>query len=150
MLRKIFRYIHKAFKSASKKRPAKRRRPLSKKKSKVVRRPPKKILRRPVAKAKPEPKAVSKKVEPKLKTVYVGDVTHFFPRIQVIVLHMKGQNILVGDQIQLKGSATDFVQKIASLQIESVDVKSAKKGQLVGLKVNKPAKVGDKVFKVLK
>jgi len=33
------------------------------------------------------------------------------------------------------------------LQIESEDVKVAKKGQLIGLKVDKIAAVGDKVYK---
>jgi hypothetical protein len=37
---------------------------------------------------------------------------------------------------------------VESLQIESEDVKVAPKGQLVGLKVIKPAKPGDKVFKL--
>jgi hypothetical protein len=36
---------------------------------------------------------------------------------------------------------------VKSLQIESLDVKIAKKGQLVGLKAAKKAKVGDKIYK---
>ncbi len=33
------------------------------------------------------------------------------------------------------------------MQVESLDVKVAKKGQLVGLKVDKIVKIGDKVYK---
>ena len=54
----------------------------------------------------------------------------------------------IGDHIRIKGNTTDFSQKIVSLQVESLDVSVAKKGQLVGLKVKKIAKIGDKVYKV--
>jgi len=107
---------------------------------------------RPKAKSKKTKKVkrIIKKV-PKIKDalngICIGEVTHFFSRIQVIVLKMNKGKILVGDQIHIVGRTTDFVQKVKSLQIESVDVKSAKKGQLVGLKVAKKAKPGDQVFK---
>ena len=105
-------------------------------------------------KAKPKKakktKRIVKKV-PKIKDaineICIGEVTHFFSRIQVIVLKMNKGKLLVGDQIHIAGRTTDFVQKVKSLQIESVDVKSAKKGQLVGLKIAKKAKPGDQVFK---
>ena len=57
-------------------------------------------------------------------------------------------NLVIGNRILIKGKATNFTQKVDSLQIESQDVKVAPKGQLVGLKVIKPAKPGDKVFKL--
>jgi len=87
------------------------------------------------------------KIKDVLNEICIGEVTHFFSRIQVIVLKMNKGKLLVGDQIHIAGRTTDFIQKVKSLQIESVDVKSAKKGQLVGLKVAKKAKPGDQVFK---
>ncbi len=83
------------------------------------------------------------------KEVCVGVITHYFSAIQVVVLKMTG-GVRVGDTIRIKGGSENFVQKIGSLQIESIDVKTARKGQLVGLKVNKKVKVGSKVFKVEK
>lgn len=80
------------------------------------------------------------------KEVCVGQITHFFPRIQVVVLKMTGGTISVGNTIHIKGRGTDLIQKVGSLQIESVDVKTARKGQLVGLKVEKAVKVGSKVY----
>lgn len=56
--------------------------------------------------------------------------------------------ITIGDKIRIMGKGADFVQKVGSLQIESIDVKTARKGQLVGLKVDKVVKVGSKVYKV--
>ncbi len=80
--------------------------------------------------------------------VLVGEITHFFSKIQVVVVKMTEGSIVVGDRIHIKGKNSDFVQKILSLQIESVDVKIARKGNLVGLKVEKTAQPGDKVYKL--
>lgn len=82
------------------------------------------------------------------KEEVVGEITHFFSRIQVVVIKMTKAEIVVGDRLRIQGKATNFIQKVRSLQIESVDVKKARKGQLVGLKVESQAKVGDKVFKI--
>lgn len=79
--------------------------------------------------------------------ICIGEITHYFSRIQVVVLKMTKGSLSVGEQIHIKGRSTDFLQKVASLQIESIDVKVAHKGQLVGLKVDKAAKVGSKVYK---
>ncbi len=84
------------------------------------------------------------------REILIGEVTHFFSKIQVIVLKMTGGSLKVGDQIHVKGRGCDFVQKVDSLQIESVDVKLARKGQLVGLKVDISTKVGSKVFRLMK
>ena len=80
--------------------------------------------------------------------ILVGEITHYFARIQVVVVKITKGEINVGERIHIKGKKSDFIQKISSLQIESVDVKSAKKGQLVGLKVEKQAEVGDKVYRI--
>lgn len=89
-----------------------------------------------------------KKEKGESKEVCIGEITHYFSRIQVVVLKMTQGRLLVGENIHIKGKKTDFVQKVQSLQIESVDVKSANKGQLAGLKVSKKATPGDKVLKL--
>ena len=78
----------------------------------------------------------------------VGEVTHYFSRIKVCVVKVTKASIKVGDRINIKGSQTDNIEKIESLQIESVEVKSAKRGQMVGVKLKKPVRVGDKVFRL--
>jgi len=82
----------------------------------------------------------------KLDEEVIGQITHYFNKIQVVVLKLTKRNIKIGETIIIKGKETNFSQIVKSLQVESVDVKSAKKGQLVGLKAEKPAKVGDMVF----
>ena len=81
----------------------------------------------------------------------VGRVTHFFDRIQVAVIRIDTGQILKGETIVIRGKTTKEIrQKVSSMQVESVDVAVAKKGQLIGLKVIKPVRVGDEVLKVLK
>ncbi len=77
----------------------------------------------------------------------VGEITHYFPRIQVVVVKVLKGPLRVGDSIRIKGKTTDFTQIVHSMQIESVDVKAARKGQIIGLKVGQQASVGDKIYK---
>ena len=94
-------------------------------------------------------KRSSKKLLPeKTAGLLIGEITHFFPRIQVCVLKVTASNIKVGDSILISGKERRFTQKVASLQIESVNVQTARRGDLAGLKLDKPAKVGNKIFKV--
>lgn len=58
-------------------------------------------------------------------------------------------NLAVGDKVRIHGKSTDFIQTVRSMQIESVDVRSARRGQLIGLKVERGAKVGDKLYKLV-
>lgn len=86
----------------------------------------------------------------------VGEITHFFAKIQVVVVKISKGNLVVGNKIRIHGpqapsgrKATDFTQTVRSMQVESVDVRSARSGQLIGLKVERAARVGDKVYKLV-
>ena len=107
---------------------------------------PKKSKRTPRLK-KPLFKKTQTTAQEKEKGILVGEVTHYFSRIYVVVVRVT-KNLAVGDQIRIKGRSTDFSQKVSSMQIESLDVKSARKGQLIGLKVIREAREGDKVYKI--
>jgi len=98
--------------------------------------------------SKPAKKTSKKPAPPKkgaLQQERIGVITHYFSKIQVVVIKLT-RELKVGERIHIKGRSSDFVQSVKSLQIESVDVKVAKKGQLVGLRVNKIAKEGDLVL----
>jgi len=62
----------------------------------------------------------------------IGEITHYFANIKVAVVKVTGQGLRLGDKINIKGKATDLLQKVESMQIESVDVKAAKKGESGG------------------
>jgi len=77
--------------------------------------------------------------EPELKEV--GKITHFFSKMSA--------PLSVGDKIRIQGPTTDFEQTIQSMQIEHEDVKTAKAGQSIGLKVNERVREKDTVYKVV-
>jgi len=77
----------------------------------------------------------------------IGEITHYFPKIMVCVLKLNAP-ISVGDNLLIQGPKTSFTQKVLSLQIESVNVKSAGKGRMVGLKVDNKCREGDRAYRV--
>jgi translation elongation factor EF-1alpha len=77
----------------------------------------------------------------------IGKVTHYFDNIGVAVLNLTG-TLKVGDEIHLVGHGADFTQKVDSMQVEHEQIKKAKKGDDVGLKVAEKAKPGTQVFLV--
>ena len=93
---------------------------------------------------------VKAKVKKSSPEFYVGEITHYFQKISVVVVKVAEHPILVGDFIHIKGNVTDFTQKVDSLQVESKDVRFARKGELVGLQVLETSKPGDKLYKIKK
>lgn len=77
----------------------------------------------------------------------VGKVTHYFGKIEVAVVKLN-DTLQVGDNVHMKGTTTDFTQKVDSMQIEHENVEKAGKGQSVGLKVVEKVRAGDSVIKV--
>jgi len=77
----------------------------------------------------------------------IGKVTHFFSKISVAVIDLTA-TLSVGDRIRIQGPTTDFEQTVDSMQIEHENVKSAKAGQSIGLKVKERVREKDTVYKV--
>ncbi len=122
--------------------------PAKKKTVKKVLKPkiqPKLKIKAKPAVAKKTSKLVANIIDPSLAEV--GIITHYFDRIKVSVVKLTKGTILIGDKLTILGDKTKFVQKVWSMQIESEDVKVAKKGQIIGIKVDKLVVVGDKVYK---
>lgn len=147
-------------KKAPKKRRAAVRKAAPKKAPKKSPKPVKKAAAKPAAqpKAAPKPPKAVKPAKPAAvkapkkplidpSLVKTGEITHYFDRIKVAVLKITQGTILIGDRLTIAAKPSPFVQKVWSMQIESQDVKVAKKGQLIGLKIDKPAAVGDIVYK---
>lgn len=77
----------------------------------------------------------------------IGQVTHYFSNIGVAVIDLSSP-LKQGDVIRITGGQeTDFEQKVDSLQVDHKEVKSAKKGDSVGMKVKEKVREGYKVFK---
>ena len=75
----------------------------------------------------------------------IGKITHYFEKIGVAVVEMTGK-MKVGDKIRIKGNTTDFEQDIDSMQVEHEQVKEAKKGDAIGMKVKDRVREHDVVY----
>lgn len=80
-----------------------------------------------------------------IKEKEIGKITHFFDKISVAVIELTAP-LKVGDRIHIKGETTDFEQPVDSMQVEHEQIKTAKKGQAIGMKVADKVRVHDKVF----
>jgi translation elongation factor EF-1alpha len=77
----------------------------------------------------------------------VGQVTHYYDKIGVAVIQVLAP-IKVGDRIKITGHDNEFEQEIASMQVEHENIKTAKKGDDIGMKVDQSVKKGDEVYRV--
>jgi putative protease len=78
----------------------------------------------------------------------VGKITHYFSNIEVAVINLASP-LKQGDKIRITGGQeTDFEQDVDAMQIDHKEVKSAKKGDSVGMKVDEKVHEGYKVYKI--
>jgi len=78
----------------------------------------------------------------------IGKITHYFSNIEVAVIDLSA-SLKEGDTIRITGGEnTDFTQTVGSMQIEHEKVKTAKKGDSVGMKVSEKVREGYHVYKV--
>ena len=133
------------------------------KSKKKVKKSVKKTIKKIVKKAikKPKKKLIKKKINKKnsvatKKTIkkpaksegnLIGVIIHYFPHVQAAVIKLK-KPLANGDTVKIKGHTTDFTQTVNSMQIDRVEISSAKKGDEIGLKVNSRVRQQDKVYKV--
>ena len=77
----------------------------------------------------------------------IGKVSDFFARPVVAGIELTA-TLELGDKIHIKGYTTDMELSVDSMQINNVDVKQAKAGDAVGIKVSERVRRGDIVYKV--
>ena len=77
----------------------------------------------------------------------IGKVSSFFSHVSVAAIKLTAK-LKVGDKIHIKGNTTDFEDTISSMQIEKKEVKEAKKGDHIGIKVPEKVRPNDTVFLV--
>ncbi|MGC9605247.1 MAG: translation elongation factor-like protein [Minisyncoccia bacterium] len=76
----------------------------------------------------------------------VGKVTHYYPKIGVAIVELSAA-VSAGDELHFKGKTTDFKEAVSSMQVEHANIESAKKGEVIGVKVSQPVREGDGVSK---
>ena len=77
----------------------------------------------------------------------VGKVTDFFAHPVVAGIELTA-TLKLGDKIHIKGYTTDIELIVDSMQINNVDVKEAKAGDAIGVKVSERVRREDIVYKV--
>lgn len=77
----------------------------------------------------------------------VGKITHYYNKIGVAVVELT-DTLAIGDTIKISGHGREFTQAVTSMQIEHEQIKEAKKGQVIGLKVDQEVKENDEVYRV--
>ena len=80
-----------------------------------------------------------------MKEKLIGEITHYYGKLGVVIVKFS-QGVSVGDKIHFKGTHTDFVQEIKSMQYDHKEIDKAKKGQEVGIKVGEKVHDSDKVY----
>lgn len=79
----------------------------------------------------------------------IGKVEHYFGKIQVAAIKITADTLSLGDTIHFKGHTTDFTQVVESMQVEHNEIKTAKAGEDVGIKVKEHVRPKDVVYKVI-
>lgn len=77
----------------------------------------------------------------------IGTVTHYYSHLHVAVLHLT-ERLNVGATLHIFGETTDFTQKVASMEVNHQRVVVAEPGEEVALKVVKPVREHDRLYRV--
>jgi len=79
----------------------------------------------------------------------IGVVVKFFSKPSVAAIEVTSGSIKNGDTLKYKGHTTEFIDVVASLQMDNKPIEEAKVGNMVGIKVKERVREGDKVYKVV-
>ncbi len=80
-----------------------------------------------------------------MKEKEIGTISSYFSHVNVAAIKLSG-TLKVGEKVHIKGHTTDFEQDVESIQIEKKSVKTAKKGDHIGIKVSEKVRPNDKVL----
>ncbi len=75
----------------------------------------------------------------------LGKVVHYYDKIGVAIVRLT-QALKVGDKVKFVKGDSVFEQTVESMQIEHESLTEGKKGDEIGIKVDKSAKEGTLVY----
>lgn len=81
------------------------------------------------------------------KEKQIGTVSNFFDHVSVVAVKLM-DSLKAGETIKIVGGENEFEQIVDSMQIQHKPVKTAKKGDEVGIKISGKVRKGYRVFKV--
>ena len=77
----------------------------------------------------------------------IGIVTHYYGNINVAIVALSGK-LSKNDRVKFESGKNEFEQTVESMQIEHKEIDSAKKGDIVGMKVDQKVSDGADVYLV--
>jgi len=81
----------------------------------------------------------------------LGIIINYYKKQKVAVLRLDSKTISLGEEILIIGNKTGvFRQKIVSLEVNHLSIKTAKKGDLVAFKAQKQVRPHDRVYKIIR
>ncbi len=82
--------------------------------------------------------------------VYLGEVTHFFQKINVAEIYIRNDSVKIGDNLLIVGKTTGAKElKAVSMEFNNRKIEEGNKGERIALKVGFRVRKGDKVFKII-
>ena len=78
----------------------------------------------------------------------IGKVIHYYSHLNVAVLALE-EGLKLGDKIHIIGHATDFTQRVTSMEVDHHTVLWVKPGDNMAIKVIQPVHVHDLVFRIV-
>jgi len=79
--------------------------------------------------------------------IEVGRVQDYFSQVGVAALKIVS-DIRIGDVLHIKGSTTDLLQEVSSIEMGHARIRRATSGDVVGIKVMERVRSHDRVYKV--
>lgn len=76
----------------------------------------------------------------------IGEVSNYFKNVKAAAIKLSAP-LKIGDKIKIKGGEKEIELSVKSMQIDRKPVKTAKKGDEVGILVPEDVHKGYKVFK---
>ncbi len=84
------------------------------------------------------------------RKVYVGKVTNYFSKLNVIEVKMETHDLVIGEEIKIIGPTTGvYEDTISEIRVDLGKVRKTVKGELCSLPVKELIRRGDKVYKVI-
>ena len=78
----------------------------------------------------------------------IGNVTHYYNHLHVATVMVTDGELHLGDMIHIEGHTSDFMQKIASMELDHESVEVAKPGDIVGIAIDEYVREHDRVYVV--
>ncbi len=79
----------------------------------------------------------------------IGAVTHYFTHLHVAAVTIADDELHIGDTIHIKGHTSDFIQKVASMELEHESVDVAKPGDDIAIAMDEYTREHDSVYLIL-